>query len=201
MITVGYAVEGATDAPVAARLIEMCGGVPQRRLIARSKQRLDPKIAGIRRSATPFGPWLILRDLDHDAPCAAALVDSLTPHPSEYAELRIAVRQIEAWLLADRKGFSTAFSVAETRLPVDPDSCDDAKRVVVDVCQRSRTSHVRADMTPRPGSRRRVGPGYEGRLIAFAESLWDPQRARHHSDSLDRAITRVEDLVRRCGGS
>lgn len=201
MITVGYAVEGTTDAPVAERLIEVCGGVPQQRLIARSKQRLDPKIGGIRRSATRFGPWLILRDLDRDAPCAAALVESLAPHVSEFAELRIAVRQTEAWLLADREGFSTAFSVAETRLPTTPDSCDDAKRVLVDVCQRSRKPHVRADMAPRPGSGRRVGPGYEGRLIAFAQSVWNPQRARLHSDSLDRALTSVEALVTRCSAS
>ena len=198
MIVVRYAVEGATDAPVVERLIRLAGATPQLGLVARGKSRLDPRIQGIQAASTRFGPWVVVRDLDHDAASAVELARSLAPVRADFAEIRIAVRQVEAWLLADAAGFSRHFAVAASRIPAAPDSCDDAKRAVVDACGASKRRTVRDDMLPRPRSGRPVGPGYEGSLIEFATTSWDPERAATRSDSLARAITRVAELVKRC---
>jgi hypothetical protein len=168
-------------------------------LVARGKSTLDPKIPGIHAASTQFGPWVVLRDRDFDATCAPSLAPVLAPARSEYAELRIAVRQMEAWLLADVVGFSQFFAVAAGRVPNDPEAYDDAKRAVVDACVHSKRRAVRDDMLPRPRSGRAVGPGYEGNIIDFATSAWDPERAAGRSDSLARAIARISELVERCG--
>lgn len=198
MVTIHYAVEGATDVPVIERVIRACGGDPRQRLVARGKPKLDPKLVGIQRSCGPHSPWVALRDLDHDAECGGALVESLLPERSSFMEFRVAVRQVEAWLLADRAAFASYFAVSAARLPRAPDECSDAKRVLVDVCSTSSKSAVRLDMTPRRGSGRKVGPGYEGMIIAFADAAWDPRRAASESPSLARAMNRIGELVARC---
>ena len=160
--------------------------------------KLDPKLHGIQRSSGPNNPWLMLRDLDRDAPCAAALALSLLPQHSAYAVLRIAVREIEAWLLADHAGFSEAFAVATSRLPSAPDECIDAKRAIVEACARSRKSDVRVDMTPRAGSGREVGPAFGSNLMEFASTNWDPDRAAARSPSLSKAIVRLSEMIDLC---
>lgn len=201
MVVVHYAVEGVTDVPVIERLIRLCGGEPNQRLVARGKAKLDPKIPGILRSSGPQNPWVVLRDLDHDATCAVDFMRSMDYQRVQFAEVRIAVRQIEAWLLADHIGFSEAFAVPMSKLPADPDDCDDAKRAVIDACVHSRRRVIKSDMLPRPGSHRKVGPGYEGSVIAYATSGWDPNRAAERSGSLARAVDRISTLVERCSAS
>ncbi len=198
VVAIQYLVEGVTDAPVIEQVIRACGGEPNRGLVARGKHKLDPKLRGIQRSCGPHSPWVVLRDLDNDADCGGMLVSKLLPERSSFMELRVAVRQVEAWLLADRLAFASYFAVSTARIPSAPDGCADAKRVVVDVCSTSKKSAIRHDMAPRLGSGRKVGPGYEGMIIAFADSAWDPRRAALESPSLARALDRIGELVARC---
>lgn len=66
----------------------------------RGKSHLDAALPELNRSARRIR-CLVVRDLDNDAPCAGALCQKLLPHPSPNMILRIAVRKIESWLLAD----------------------------------------------------------------------------------------------------
>ena len=70
---------------------------------------------------------------------------------------------------------------------------------MVDLARRSRRSRrkeIRADMAPRNGSGRRVGPAYSGRLIEYAATEWRPGVAVGNAESLRRAI----DCLRRVVG-
>ena len=111
-MVVYLAVEGDSDVPVAERMIRSVGLEPYRAVVARGKSQLDPRIPDLNRSGTRLN-WLILRDLDHDAPCASALIEHLVPHArlSPRVSLRIPVRAMESWILADADGFARAFSV------------------------------------------------------------------------------------------
>ncbi len=189
MTAVRVAVEGQTDVPIAERILRLVGREPFEPIEAGGKTKLDPKIPGLNRSAVRMS-WLILRDLDHDAPCASALVRHLLAG-EEIApglHLRIVVRASESWLLADDAGFADEFSVARKHLPDHPDSREDPKRDLVAACGRSRRQDIRRAMTPRPGSGREVGPEYTSRVIAFAATRWDPERASCRSPSLARTI-------------
>jgi len=145
MIEVAYAVEGRSDQPVAAKLIEMAGCRPHRVYIANGKSRLDLKIPGYNRSAQ-HRCWLVLRDLDHDdrGICLPDFLQTLAKGPlAPRLALRFAVRAVEAWLLADAQAFSGFFRVASRRIPAEPDLLDHPKRAVVDACRSSSTSQTR----------------------------------------------------------
>jgi hypothetical protein len=101
---------------------------------------------------------------------------------------RIAVREVEAWLLADRDNIARFLGVAVSRVPRNVETLENPKRELVDLVRGSRRREIREDMAPRPGSGREVGPAYASRLIEFAERLWAPQTASQQSDSLRRSL-------------
>lgn len=196
MTVVYFAVEGETDVPVAERLIRLAGLDPRPTRVAGGKSQLDARIPALNRSGVALN-WLILRDLDRDAPCASGLIDDLL-HGRRLAprvSLRIPVRAMESWMLADREGFTGEFGVATQRLPDTPDELDDPKQHLIDVCRHSTRRTIRTAMVPRPGSGRKVGPEYASRIAAFARGTWSVERAARRSPSLERALSGLRGLV------
>lgn len=193
MISVRYAVEGLTDVAVARRLISVCGLVPVETLVAHGKTKLDPRLPGFN-AAAQRAPYVVLRDADHDSGCIVELRDRLLgDRPAPLMCCRIAVREIESWLLADHEGFRDFFHVQ--RKPPDlPDNEDRPKRTLVNLCRRSRRIAIREGIVPREGSGRSVGPDYVALVGEFASSRWSPEEARERSDSLDRALRCIESL-------
>lgn len=112
--------------------------------------------------------------------------------------LRIAVREVEAWLLADRERFATFLGGAAGALPVSPEAEPDPKHSVVVVARRSKRRALREDIVPRPGSGRREGPGYASRMIEFVldkKRGWRPEVAALRAESLRRCITALQTFV------
>ena len=198
MTEVSYAVEGATDEPVAERIITAGGHQARRVLTAGGKTRLDARIPGYNRSAL-HRPWLVLRDIDHDDAgiCIADLRRSLAgAEISTGMALRFVVRTMESWLLADRDGFSTFFHVRANQVPQDPDTLDRPKKALVDTCSRSRSRAIRAAVVPREGSGRSVGPEYSATIREFVVHAWDLDRAARASPSLARAVAGLDRAAR-----
>ena len=77
---VRLAAEGDTDLSVGRKLLSDARLSVGDQVNAGGKERLDPKIPGFNKTAV-FTPWLVLRDLDHDADCAAELVARLVGKP------------------------------------------------------------------------------------------------------------------------
>lgn len=153
------------------------------------------RIAGFNNAAR-YNPWIVLLDLDHDAECAPLLLRSRwLPEAAPFMCLRIAVRQVEAWLLADRENIAKFLAVAAVRIPHHVETLSNAKEAMVDLARRSRRRDIREDMVPRPGSGRPVGPAYASRLIEFAQGTWNPQEAARPSDSLRRSMKCLEESI------
>lgn len=198
-VRVRYAVEGATDAPVAEKLLTNAGFCPVHTLTAHGKAKLDPKLPGLNKAAAGT-PWLVLRDVDHDdaGSCVPDLLgallkgDPLSPRMC----LRLAVRAVEAWLLADHEAFAEYFGIRR-RLPDDPEQEPDPKATVVNLCRKSGKPRIREGMVPRPGGRRSVGPEYVALIQDYAASAWDPERARLAAASLHRAMNSLERMKER----
>jgi len=107
--------------------------------------------------------------------------------------LRLAVRQVEAWLLADRDAIARHFHLRR-QVPDRPELEADPKVVLVNLCRTSRRRDVREGMVPREASGRAIGPEYVALVRDFAANGWDPLRARPNAPSLDRAIRAIERM-------
>jgi hypothetical protein len=187
-------VEGPSDVGVARALLKAVGLTPAASpYVMNGKAHLDSRLPAYCRAAAQ-APWLVLRDLDRDAPCAGALVARLAPRRPPLMCFRIAVRSVEAWLLADRARIAEFLHVSPALVPRDPEDESDAKRVLVGLAGRSRRREIREDMAPHWGSTARVGPNYTWRLNQFAEELWNPRSAARASPSLQRCLAALESL-------
>jgi hypothetical protein len=107
---------------------------------------------------------------------------------------RVAVREVESWILADRATLAQFLGVTVGKVPRDPDTLDNPKREIVNLAQHSRRREIREDMVPRPKSGRIEGPAYASRVIEYASTLWRPSVAAKYSDSLRRCCLVLQRL-------
>ncbi len=202
MIYVDIAVEGIIDEAVVKRLIHHIGGVTGRVYGRRGKQELLNKLHGFNNAAR-FTPWIVLLDLNNDYKCAPLAKDKWLPDPSPFICFRIAVREIESWLLADRDRFSKFFAIAKSTIPFNPDIIQDPKQRVVELAKASRNREIRELLVPKQGSGRRIGPGYSSKLQEFVlgsgtikkEYTWRPEIAATKSKSLEKCIDSLRNLI------
>jgi hypothetical protein len=198
-LPVNVLVEGVTDEVVVRRLLEhvglACGTVYGKQ----GKGALLERLPDYNRAAR-FAPWLVVVDLDRDADCAPPFVQSVLPHPADGMHLRVAVRAVDAWLLADAGHLAAFLAIRAALIPPDPDAEPDPKTTLINLARRSRSRAIREDIVPREGSGSRVGPGYVGRLIEFvtaAENPWRPAVTAQRSDSLRRCVEVLHTLKTR----
>lgn len=184
-------VEGDGDVPIARRLLEFVGFEIGTVYGLSGKNRVDERIEAYNEAAR-FAKWLVLRDLNGDAPCAPELLRHLLPDPSRGMCFRLAVRAAEAWLIADRQRIAAFLSVPAARVPPNPDQLKDPKSALVNLARRSRRKAIRTDMVPRRGLSSRVGPGYTARIIEYASDHWRPLEAADASPSLARALAAMQ---------
>ena len=196
-VIISGAVEGMVDEAVLRRLIVKMGAMAGPIYGKNGKPFLLQKVNAYNQAAR-FAPWVILVDLDHDDDCAPPYRKSCLPHPAPYMCFRIAVREIEAWLLADRDRLARFLSVGASRIPHNPEMLDSPKSTMVEIARHSRRRDIHENMVPRAGSGRKIGPAYTSLLIEFARDSkngWRPSVAAKSSDSLDRCMHRLEQLI------
>jgi len=188
------AVEGVLDEVVLRRLLADVGARPAAVYGKQGKQRLRERI-GDYNNASRHGRWVVIVDLDTDDECAPSLRRHWLARPAPGMCFRVAVHEIESWLLADRAAFSRFMGIPLVRVPLRPDGEKDPKRAIVDLARASRYGAISEDMVPRPGACRDVGPAYTSRLAEFAGANWRPDEAARNSDSLARCIRRLAEMV------
>ncbi len=195
VVPVNILVEGITDEPVAKRLLEYVGLTVGNVFGRNGKSDLLRRLPNYNQAArSRLTPWFVLRDLDNDAVCASQAIQKWLPQPSEGMRLRVAVRAIEAWMMADAEHLAAFLSVSSSRMPTNPDSETDPKQTLINVARSSSSRSIREGFVPRHGSGARVGPLYVERLITFAQSHWQPDEAATRSESLRRCIQALSTL-------
>lgn len=152
---------------------------------------LRKSIAGFN-SAAKGCPFIVLTDLD-TASCAPELCSSWLSQPKHHnLVFRVAVREAESWVLADRPACSAFLGVAQRTIPTAIDDIADPKKLLTSLARRSRFGTIKREVAPPPGSLRSVGPLYNSHVVRFVREKWDAQRARAMSDSCDRAMRCLE---------
>jgi hypothetical protein len=198
-VYISAAVEGLVDEAVICKLIEHAGGKAGPVYGKGGKTALRSKLDGYNHAAR-HAPWVVLVDLDQDHDCAPPFRMTWMPAPADGLCFRIAVRAVEAWLLADSKSIGRFFGVATSKVPASPENLSDPKQALVELARGSRWRAMRSDMVPREGSGRSVGPAYTSRVIEFVDT-WRPREAAAQADSLRRAIECLRRLIEDAGAS
>jgi hypothetical protein len=141
-------------------------------------------------------PFLLITDLD-DTECPPLLISSWLGcvRPPENFMFRVAVREVEAWLMADEVAIKPLLG-QRAKLPPNPDVVPDPKEFLLNLARKA-PRDVRRDLLPEGGSIASQGIGYNQRLCNYVNNSWSPARARERSESLSRVIRRLEDLSAR----
>lgn len=142
-------------------------------------------------------PVLLLTDLDR-AKCAPALVGKWMGNLERPENLifRVAVREIESWLLADHDAIRNLLGNRIGKLPLDPDSLPDPKQALLALAGRA-AREVREDLVMTEGAFASQGLGYNARLCHMVRQDWQPARAADRSASLAKARIRLKELAER----
>lgn len=196
-IPVSFAVEGDTDEAAVRRMATHLGIVVHEVFVRNGKANVLKALPGLNGSAQAQ-PWFVLVDLNGDTRCVPEAVRAHLPNPASQMRFRIAVRALESWILADKRGFARFFGVPTARVPNAPEAELDPKTSVIELARLSKKNIVRKGMPPRNGSGRRTGELYASLLIEFATTHWDLESARKVAPSLDRAMQRLNELAVPC---
>ncbi len=153
---------------------------------------LKQKLPAFNNAAKGSG-FLLLTDLDSCVCVPKLIQDWFVCALSEYPKrkhcnlaFRVAVREIESWVLADREQFAEYFGLAKQLIPEQTDTISDPKQFLLQIVARCRKRSLRDDIVPKAGDKRRVGPDYSGRLGEFVQTRWRAETAILHSASLER---------------
>lgn len=136
-------------------------------------------------------PFLVLTDLD-TSPCPPQMIKlwlDIPKHPNLL--FRIAVREVESWILADHEAIAGFLGVSEKKIPDDTDSLPDPKLFLIQLARKSKSRSLREDLVPPSGATSRQGANYNNRITAFIRDTWDADTASRHSPSLRRALERL----------
>jgi hypothetical protein len=153
---------------------------------------IKDRLPGFNRASRGM-PLFAIADLVED--CAPKQVDEWLHDVRERNFVfRIAVKESEAWILADKEGFSGFLGISRNLIPDNADIIVDPKRSLINLARKSVRRNLREAIVPRPHSTAEIGPDYNGRLSEFVEKSWDPYRASHNSSSLNRAIKALENF-------
>lgn len=141
-------------------------------------------------------PLVLLTDLDRTE-CAPSLMKDWLGGRKRYPRFlfRVAVRETESWLLADREAIADFLGVSIGRLPTAPDTLLDPKADLLKLARSSKNRRLKQDLLPAPGSTSKIGLGYNAVLGEFVRTQWSCERAVRHSPSLAKARYRINELA------
>ena len=190
-------VEGRLDEVVLRVVVRHVGGRVGSVYGRKGKQYIQSRLDGYN-TAAQYAPWVVLVDMDTDTGCAPSLAETWLPEPAHLMCFRVAVHEIEAWLLADRDRLADFLRVSRRGIPANPEDVEDPKDLMVGLARRSLDHRIRHEMVPGHGSGRAVGPAYNARLIEFVTDRnrgWRPAVAAQSSESLDRCLRCLRQLT------
>ncbi len=176
---------------------KLLNAFPKKYLIAASYNKHG--FAAIKRDlkgynhAARFTPFFVLTDLDQNE-CPPSLIrEWMIFDKQPQLIFRVAVREVESWVMADRYGFAKFAAVAIKHIPDKPDDIHDSKAALFEVIKKSKIKELKEDILPHyPGDR--IGPNYNGSLCGFVIQSWNVQRAIQKSPSLKRAFDHLQNF-------
>jgi hypothetical protein len=154
---------------------------------------IKSKIDGLNKSARGLA-FLVLTDLDKHR-CPPALIQEWLSGPiSPNLIFRVAVREVEAWILGDRENFARFLGISVNHVPPNPEALDDPKRTLVQLASRARTADIRRRLVPRRNMSAVQGPEYNSCLTEFVVSSWNSSASSLVCPSLAKCCERIREF-------
>ena len=155
----------------------------------------------LRKNTTAFNnmarvsPVLLLTDLDRQE-CAPGLIREWLPCPRHSDFLfRVAVREIEAWVLAADKPFAGFLGIRKAISYPRPEELPDPKLELLKLAANWAKRDIRDGLVRRdPAGNLKQGPAYNSTLAAFIDSGWDPAVAAGKCSSFQKLLTALATL-------
>ena len=189
------AVEDRLSDAVATKILEKFDVEIVKRIGYQGKSDLERKTFELNRSANGITVFM-LTDLDSPQDCPPRLIRSWikgTLSPGFF--FRVAVMEVESWIIADRIGFADFLSIPPHRIPSPTDDILNPKEFLVSLARRSRKKAIREGLVPMSGANTPVGVEYNALLSQFIRDHWNLERAATVSPSLKRTLDRLHQAT------
>lgn len=188
-------VEGLLDEAVARRLIQHTSHQAGTTFGKQGVSYLRQRVLGFNVRARYGNPILVLVDfVDTGLECPPAVPEAWLPNRAPGMLLRVAMNEIESWLLADRQGIAQFLGLSSAQVPQNPERVPDPKQVLVNLARHGRRRVARA-LVPQPGITAVVGSGYVHAMQTFVAHHWNIEVARQRAPSLDHCLLRLAELT------
>jgi hypothetical protein len=155
------------------------------------------KQVGAFNNAAKGCPFLLLTDLDRYT-CPPELIGEWLRAPRHrHFLLRVAVREVESWLLGDASRLGKFLRLRSPLSVPDPESLADPKQTLLGAAMKCPSRLMREALVWRDEQSGRLfqGPDYNGTLARFVNGQWDVATASRRCRSLEgflAALSRLE---------
>lgn len=157
----------------------------------KGKDYIKNKLSGFN-NAAKHSIWLVLVDLDNET-CPPDLIKQWMSNITKDVNLifRVAVKEVETWLLADRTNFSKYLGISKDRIRPDVESIQNPKEFIIELAKKSKKRNIKEDIIPDKNTSVKIGKNYNNCLTDFVVNKWDMSEARKISKSLDKTIKAI----------
>lgn len=165
-------------------------------MIKGGKGKIKTKLAEYNRSAKKLSFCLVI-DLD-DNECAPSLIDQWFKFAkNERLFFRVAVKEIEAWVLADYKNFSKFLNVSpdviKKKIPnLEADNILDPKETLLQITNAKSKIARKENIVFVSEGKFYQGSAYNSEMSNFIHSFWNVKFAAQNSNSLQKAIKAIQ---------
>lgn len=188
------AVEDRLSEAVGHKLLVYFDMEPTTTIGNRGSDYLKKRARDLNRTAKGF-PVFLLTDQDSPKRCPIEIMKGWLRAPcNEGFIFRIAVMEIESWIMADRQAFASFIGIDTNDISDNPDSIENPKEFMLDLVRKHGKRDLKNALLPSPGSTARVGPEYNPVMSRFVARQWDVRRAGSESPSLQRAISALDSF-------
>lgn len=169
--------------------VEIARILPSPRLAGNAPIRA--RVENFRLAAQAGQRFIVLTDLDNGN-CPSELLERWGVHPLPANLLfRVAIREVEAWLLGDRANMAKLLGIKLALVNPYPEQLNDPKNAILELAKKG-SKKIQKELLPEKGAFGKVGLGYNDVLCAFVENNWDYRIAATNAPSLDRFLNRVD---------
>ncbi len=185
--------EDILSTEVSTKILRHLGIGIQQKITYRGNSYLQRKAQEYNRAAYQECGVFMLTDLDSPRDCAPGLIQSWVKGPlNRWFFLRVAVMEVESWIMADRTAFAGFLGIPTHRIPRNTYEIGDPKEFLVTLARKSNKTELREALVPKQNNRSaKTGNGYNARLSQFVRDHWDLERAATVSPSLKRTLDRL----------